>query len=121
MNYKIFDAHTDTVSKMFETNQGLKTNDCHTDFTRMMQYVGYTQIFATFMDKEVISENPKTYTEKLIDKYKEETADCNLQKIEFKEDIDKNSYSSILAIEGGEALIGEIENLDYFYLAQFLM
>lgn len=115
MKYKVFDAHTDTVSKMYETNQGFNMNDCHTDYERMKEYEGYTQIFATFMDKEVIFENPKIYTEKLIDKYKEEIDNCNLHRIEFREDLDKKPYSAILAIEGGEALVGEIENLDYFY------
>ena len=115
MRYKLFDGHTDTVSKMFATNQEFWENDCQTDYNRMLKYEEYIQVFATFVDKEIISENPKTYTEKLISKYKEETDKCNLSRIEFKEDIGKNPYSSILAIEGGEALVGNIEYLGRFY------
>ncbi|MBE7011570.1 MAG: membrane dipeptidase [Ruminococcaceae bacterium] len=115
MKFGIFDAHADTVSKIYETNQNLKENSCHTDFERMKQYPKYTQVFAAFVDRKAISESPKAYTEKLILKYKDEIHKCGILGIESTEDLGKNTYSSILSIEGGEALGGEIQNIDYFY------
>ena len=73
MKYGIFDAHCDTISKIYETNQGLSENNCHIDFKRMSEYEKYTQVFAVFVDRESILEGPKTYVEKLITRYKEET------------------------------------------------
>ena len=115
MKYGIFDAHCDTISKIYETNQGLLENNCHIDFNRMSEYEEYTQVFAAFVDRKSILESPKTYVEKLIIKYKEETEKCGIANIRKKTDIGKHKYSSILAIEGGEALEGKLENLDYFY------
>ncbi len=115
MKLGIFDAHSDTVSKTYETNQSLKENNCHIDFKRMSDYEKYTQVFAAFVDRKSISESPKSHIEKLILKYREETEKCGISNIQEYADIGKGRYSSILAIEGGEALEGEIENLDYFY------
>ena len=115
MKYGIFDAHCDTISKIYETNQGLSENNCHIDFKRMSEYEKYTQVFAAFVDRKSILESPKVYDEKLITKYKEETEKCGIINIQRKTDIGKHKYSSILAIEGGEALEGELENLGYFY------
>ena len=115
MKYGIFDAHSDTVSKIYETNQSLCENKCHIDFKRMKEYKEYTQIFAAFVDRKSISVSPKSYVEKLIFKYRKETEKCGISNVLRSADIGKFKYSSILAIEGGEALEGTLENLDYFY------
>lgn len=49
---RIFDAHCDTLSEMYEKNQQFKENDLHIDFLRMKKYEGYTQVFAVFIPPE---------------------------------------------------------------------
>ncbi len=115
MGYRIFDAHADTMSKLYENCESIKRNNCHIDFERMKKFEGYTQVFAAFVDKKAIKETPKEYAKKLIEKYKNETASCRIFHIETADDLGKEGVSSILSIEGGEAIEGNLDNLYNFF------
>ena len=78
MGYRIFDAHADTMSKLYENCGNIKRNNCHIDLERMKNFEGYTQVFAAFADKNAVKETPKEYVKKLIEKYKNETVSCGI-------------------------------------------
>ncbi len=115
MNYPIFDAHCDTISEIFGKNSSLNTNNLHIDIERMKNYPEYIQVFAAFLDKKNIKESPSGYVEKLISVYKREIAENGICHCETTEQIENAKYSSVLAIEGGEAIEGSLENLERFY------
>ena len=50
MNYKIFDAHCDTLCLLNDNDASIISNGFHIDKTRMEKYKKYTQIFACFID-----------------------------------------------------------------------
>ncbi len=105
MNYAVFDAHCDTVSEIFLQKNNFDKNNLHIDFERMKKYPRYVQIFAAFIDKKAVSLSPKAYIKGLIDVYNKE----------IKPKTADSRYTSILAIEGGEAIEGSLENLEEFY------
>ncbi len=115
MGYRIFDAHADTMSKLYENCGNIKRNSCHIDLERMKNFEGYTQVFAAFADKNAIKETPKKYAKKLIEKYKNETVSCGISHIQTAKDLERTGHSSILSIEGGEAIEGKIDTLYEFF------
>jgi len=50
MNIPYFDAHCDTLSAMFNTEQALEENNLHVDLKRGAHYVPRAQFFAMFAD-----------------------------------------------------------------------
>ncbi len=115
MGYRIFDAHADTMSKLYENSGNIKRNNCHIDIERMKKFEGYTQVFAAFVDKKAIKETPKEYVKKIIEKYKNETDSCGISHIQIAKDLGRAGFSSILSIEGGEAIEGKLDNLYEFF------
>ncbi len=115
MGYKIFDAHADTMSKLYESGENFLKNTCHIDFDRMKKYDGYTQVFAAFVDKKATSEKPNLYIKKVIERYKKEVFKSDVCHCETFNQLNNSKFSSILSIEGGEALDGSIDNLYEFY------
>ena len=49
---RVFDAHCDTISEMYEKKQDFAKNSLHIDFERMKKYEAYTQVFAVFTDPQ---------------------------------------------------------------------
>ncbi|MBQ6894037.1 MAG: dipeptidase [Clostridia bacterium] len=103
------------MSKLYENCGNIKTNNYHIDLERMKKFEGYTQAFAAFVDKKAIKETPKEYVKKLIEKYKNETGSCGISHIETAKDLERTGFSSILSIEGGEAIEGKLDNLYEFF------
>ena len=52
MEYKIFDAHCDTLCKLNDLGGSAEENDFHIDIKRMSKYKKYTQVFACFIAPE---------------------------------------------------------------------
>lgn len=120
MSYTLFDAHCDTVQKMCDTRQGLFKNNCHIDLKRMRKN-NHIQFFAAFVDKKSDKLPPFERCNQLIDCYHNEikkNANYISHCISY-EDIDcalkEHKVAALLSIEGGEALLGNIDNLKYFY------
>ena len=117
---KVFDAHCDTVFELCEDNSGLFKNNKHIDIERLSEFDTYVQIFAAFIDKKNISMSPMNECLRLIDKYKSELKlnRDRISPIESLSDLIKaecGGVHSILSIEGGEALEGDIANIKKFY------
>ena len=74
MNYPIFDAHCDTLSRAADTGAGLRKNTYQADIERMLACGGgYAQVFAAFVDKKEIWASPMIYALHLIEYYHEQT------------------------------------------------
>ena len=46
----IVDTHCDTLTKIMETKEGLRENNCHIDLKRLSQFDKSVQFFACFID-----------------------------------------------------------------------
>ena len=120
MSYTIFDGHADTISRLFDQNQCLFENTCHIDLKRMEEN-RHIQVFAAFIDAKNDLLPPFERCMALIEFYHSEISKnekyikhCASYK-DILDCLDSRKNASMLSIEGGEALLGNIENLSLFY------
>ncbi len=99
------DLHCDTITKMFEHDADIYQNFCQVDIKKLSTFDSVIQFFAIWLDKKYLAkpfdntvEFIKYYT-KQIEKYK--TYFTNMK--------------FFLAIEGGEALENNLDNLKKFH------
>ena len=115
----LFDAHCDTISKLYDQKKSLSQNDLHIDFSKMKNFGGVIQVFALWLDDFFAYNMPLKKTLILIDKYYREIEKNGITHIENKKELDNiiaaNGIGSMLAVEGGEAIEGNIEYLRILY------
>lgn len=118
----IFDAHCDTLEKITDCGGNLLKNCYHIDYDRIAENrCDYVQIFAAFIDKQETRFSPFIRCNQLIDTYYNQTKQLNNQffHCNCSKDIERaflcKKVASLLSIEGGEALEGNLEYLKYFY------
>lgn len=113
----ICDLHCDLPDKI---SKGIKisSNDCHWSEDKLKKENVYVQVFASYVDK-LAFDNPFERVNSLINGFKTELNNSQTGIVtEFKQlenNIKCGKNSAILSIEGGEALGGKIENVEYFY------
>lgn len=118
---RIFDTHCDTIYRIEKSGEGLLKNRGHTDVERMKEVGTYIQVFAAFVDKKGISVSPMNHCLKLIDKYETEINKSGgmIKSVETADELirakDNDGVYSILSIEGGEALEGNLSALKMYY------
>ncbi len=118
----LFDAHCDTLQKIYDNDKSLRENDLHLDLVRLKNRArSSVQVFAAFVDKENDVLPPKERCVQLITKYWEECKrntdlikHCNSSD-DIYSAVAQKRIAGLLSIEGGEALEGKIENLGFFY------
>ncbi len=121
MNPMIFDAHCDTAFELIEQKQKLKKNRLHLDLTRMQEYQSYIQVFAAFVDQKSIRCTPLKHCVSILEKMRAEIEENGEEISLIKNAVDMESVvqrrktGAILSIEGGEALEGNLSNLNLFY------
>jgi len=116
------DAHADTITRALlpQHNAGLFRNNLHLDFERMMQFEAPVQVFVLWCADRYVS-NAFEYTNSLIDFFEAELerhgdiVELALSLDDMERNARNNKISAILSIEGGEALMGDIDNLKHFY------
>lgn len=120
MPYTIFDAHCDTIQKLCDTHQHITRNNLHISLENMSKH-RHIQTFALFIDKKKDPLTPFNRCNQLLDCYFNEINN-NFDKIshctnasDINNAIKSNKIAALLSIEGGEALEGKLENLEYFY------
>ena len=119
-DYIIFDAHCDTVSEMSDKNLDITTDKLHWNLQTVKEFKGYIQVFAAFVDKHSTSMSPLNRCLKLIEKYYTEIDDrgdihhCTTGS-EIEKSLRENKCASFLAVEGGEALEGNISAVSALY------
>lgn len=106
----IGDMHCDLPYKIFKGSHNL-----HFDINRLSQRHGYIQIFAAFTDK-LETDNPNAAAKKMIAAFKEYAGACEKADIitNYKEP-EHGKVCGILSVEGGEALGGQLSELEVFY------
>jgi len=113
----IADMHCDLPHYVVDGRK-ISENNGHWSEDKLNSEHTYIQVFASFVDK-LLSDNPFERINALIFSFISELAKSDIKlvtnKYELKENISKGKNSAILAIEGGEALGGKIENLKHFY------
>lgn len=117
----ILDMHTDTLTKVFDTEQSLYSNSCNIDFVRMKKHGKYVQTFAAYIDSGYCPSNAIKRVIELIDllhqecdKHKDDVMlCCNYKDILCA--LESKKAAILLSIEGGEALQGSIAALRIFY------
>ncbi len=113
------DFHCDTPSAMFEQNQPLKKNNLKIDIEKLQKGRALAQFFAMYIDKES-NNNVYAYCVEMLENFKQELA-LNSETIvlckTYSDLIEVQKHGKIgafLAIEEGEALEGDLDNLKYF-------
>lgn len=109
--YSIFDCHCDTITTAIRNNESIYKNSGQLDVERLLAYDKKVQIFAIWLEEKYLKSAFKSTVE-AIDFYDLEKS---INKVLKPSDIKADMLNGILAIEGGEALEGSIENLEYFF------
>ena len=117
---RIFDGHCDTGSLLCKGNE-LYKNDLQFDIARMKRLEKYIQVFAAYTDVTEITTTPMEHCLNILKKLRWEiernSGDITL--IDSAESLDEvingDKCGGILAIEGGEALMGELSFLKMYY------
>jgi len=124
LSFGFIDAHADTISRALQrepNERGLYRNAAlHVDFARLAEFGTPVQVFALYCSEEFV-ETAFQQTNIMIDFFEQEVAKHS-DMIEIALDLDdieriagEGKISAVLSIEGGEALMGNIENLYHFY------
>lgn len=109
---RIFDAHNDTMSQLFDLKQDLYQNCLHIDLQRLTakQHLEYTLLSAVFiLPKET---RPFWKANAILDAF--------IAQIQRYDDIagrmpQKKPVSFLFSIEGGHVLLGNPKHVQYFY------
>ncbi len=114
----ICDMHCDLPYKVLDYRVNITENDGHFAENRLKKEHNYVQVFAHFVDQGVC-DNPYEYINRMVLHFKEQLKNTNFGLVTTRSDliknIEQNKNSAVLSIEGGEALGGKIENVEYFY------
>lgn len=118
---KIFDAHCDTLSRLIDEGVSLTENNGMVDLNRLSKYEGYVQVFAAFSDKAHCRGSLYLRTLSMIERmYSEAANNADTLNVctsyaEIERGFKEGKTAAVLAVEGGEAIEGSLENLRQFY------
>jgi len=123
-SFGFIDAHADTISRALLRDPGQQSlyinNTLDVDFSRLSEFDAPVQVFVAWCSDRWV-QTAFERTNYMFDFFEQEVAKHS-HLIEIARDLDdirriagEGKISAILAIEGGEALMGKIENLDHFY------
>lgn len=117
---KIFDAHSDTASRLLDENKSLFENDLHIDLKRLSKNESI-QVFASFIDP-LYKTCAKDRFNAIIDNFYKEAEKCEITICANYDEIsNKNGrVKAILSLESGES-IESLEDLDYIKSRGVLM
>lgn len=117
----IFDAHIDTLGRLLACNQSLASNQGHVDLAKLRQNKGGAQFFAAFVAPKNYHGKALHSTLEMIDLFWQ-WMDTHPHDLAFAgsgggalEIQQSGRLACLLAIEGGEALEGQLSNLRMFY------
>lgn len=117
---KIFDAHSDTPSRLLDENKSLFENDLHIDIKRLSENESI-QVFAAFIDPHYKSCAKERFNAIIDNFYKEAKKSKITICKSYEEIINKEvRVKAILSLEGGD-LIESLDDLDYIKSRGVLM
>jgi membrane dipeptidase len=114
------DGHCDTIVRLWEKNQELFSNDGHIDIVRLNKFSAPLQFFAIWLDSKyhpISMQQAMKYIEFYYSQLQKNSR--VIGHINSFTDVIKNrlenKISALLALEGGEALEGEISAIHTYY------
>ncbi|NLO39687.1 MAG: membrane dipeptidase [Ruminiclostridium sp.] len=117
----IFDAHCDTLTRAVNEGKNLSANSLHWDVARAGQYDGFVQVLAIWQDPDKVKPSFEGAMRYILaaEKFQREAPRLKLCRnaSELEGGLQEKKVCAFLAVEGGECLEGEIENLRLFYQA----
>lgn len=113
----ICDLHCDLPDKVLDGAK-IENNGCQWDAAKLKKEHTYVQTFAHFVDKRTHADAFQR-VDTMLARFIPSLSNTGIGIIKTADDLEENiknsKPSAILAIEGGEALDGKIENVEYFY------
>ncbi len=115
----IADGHCDTLTEAADKHTGLVKNVLHWDISRASEYDAFIQVLAIFQDSEKTkpSVSQTEYYIKKAEAVQKQAEKFMLAKDakQIKKAVDERMVCGILAVEGGDCLNGDIDNLLKLY------
>lgn len=115
MNF--FDLHCDTIGECANRNLPLRENDLHISLEKGSYLDKWVQVFAVWMPDEKRGEEAADYFDRVYDYYLRELEKNNdilmqcLDSDDIAEAEEENKTATILAVEGGSVLCGDIDRI----------
>ncbi len=111
----IFDLHCDTISRIYQDNTQLDTNDYHISTKKLQKANSLVQFFAMFVNINSV-DDPFVTCNEMIDVFDKEVAKSGIiRKGTAPTDIGPDHITGVLTIEEGAVLKGKMANLIHFY------
>lgn len=116
----LIDGHCDTITRLMDEQKEIIKNDLHIDIEKLNCFDHPVQVFAIWLKKEYYP-NALSQTLKYIKFYNEQIKKYNqyinwaMNSADIIENKENNKMSALLALEGGECLEGNINNLNQLY------
>ncbi len=113
---KLFDLHCDTIGECYKNKLSLRHSELNVSLDKAKEIENYIQVFAVWIPDEL--------REKFATDYFNNVCDYYYKELELNKDLivsfanakkDDKRVKAILAIEGGAALAGDINNLYKVY------
>jgi len=113
---KLFDLHCDTIGECYKNKVSLRHNNLNISLEKGTAFESYTQVFAIWIPDELRKEKATGYFNKVCDYFDDELSSNKdlITRFNGNKNDDKR-MKAILAIEGGAALGGNIDNLYNLY------
>ncbi len=118
--YKVIDMHCDTITKLAHQGKDLYDNDGHISIKKLQEGNYMLQCFAIFIHQKFDTpcyQATLNYIDAFINMMKENSDYISqvttLDDIEYNNQVGK--ISALLTIEGGEAIEGSLDKLQYLY------
>lgn len=118
-NYKIIDAHCDTLSELADRGGSFENNGLCISLDKLRAYGGYVQFFAAWLDDA--ERAPLQRVLLLIDRFNTELSKCSgtMLQVLSAEDFGKafleKKVGAMLTVENGKCLEGSLSNLRILY------
>ncbi|MCL2301021.1 MAG: membrane dipeptidase [Firmicutes bacterium] len=100
---RIFDLHCDTLTRCLRSNEPIARASGHLSLERGRALERWGQVFAVFVPDTLQGEAATAYAHQALDFYDTQRAEI------------EQACAPVLAIENGNALAGDLANLDVFY------
>lgn len=113
---KLFDLHCDTIGECYKNKVSLRHNNLNVSLEKGTAFESYTQVFAIWIPDELRKEKATGYFNKVCDYFDDELSLNKdlITRFNGNKNDDKR-IKAILAVEGGAALGGNIDNLYNLY------
>jgi len=117
---KIFDLHSDTLTRKSFAAEGLAAEDLHISLEKLKKGDSLAQCFAVFLHQKYILKSGEglfNYYRRHVELLKQELAKYpgeiarTVSAEEIRDHETRGLLSAVLTVEGGEALEGKLENL----------